>query len=137
MSAQADQIRLRAALAVVQEGKILLVPHFGTDAGYVQWNLPGGRINFGESIYAAACREFFEETGLQAEVIELLEVSEVLLPERPYHSLTVTFRGRVTGGSLRSEANHRYGEKKPAWFSAQELDGIALHPKEVIQKALA
>lgn len=136
MNAQAEQIRLRAALAVVQEGKILLVPHYDTEAGSVQWNLPGGRVNFGESIHAAACREFFEETGLQAEIIDLLDVSEVLLPERQYHSLTVTFRGRITGGFIRSEANHRYGVKIPGWFSSQELEGMASHPKATILKAL-
>jgi 8-oxo-dGTP pyrophosphatase MutT (NUDIX family) len=130
-------IRLRAALAVVQDGKILLVPHYDTGAGPVQWNIPGGRVNFGESVYAAACREFQEETGLQAEITGLMEVSEVLLPERPYHSITITFRGRITGGMLRSEPDHRFGDKMPGWFSVQELRGLALHPKEVIHKALA
>lgn len=137
MNAQTDQIRLRAALAVVQDGKILLVPHYDTDAGPVQWNIPGGRVNFGESIYAAACREFFEETGLQAEIIGLLDVSEVLLPGRQYHSLTITFSGRISGGTLKSEANHRYGEKRPGWFSAQEFEDIPLHPRNVILKALS
>ncbi|MEZ4615634.1 MAG: NUDIX hydrolase [Caldilineaceae bacterium] len=50
-----DTIRVRACLAVVEAGQLLLVPHFQTDSGVdVQWNLPGGKVEFGEALEAAA-----------------------------------------------------------------------------------
>ncbi len=131
-----ESIRVRVRVAVVEDGRLLLVPHFDTDGGAVQWNLPGGRLEFGEPMCEGAAREVGEETGLQVEVGEVLDVSEVVLPERPWHSLTITFRGRVTGGELKAEAGHRYGEKAPRWFSAEEVARVACHPEAVVRKAL-
>jgi ADP-ribose pyrophosphatase YjhB (NUDIX family) len=123
-------------LAVVDKGEILLVPHYKTDAGAIQWVVPGGKIEFGESLQEAAVREFFEETGLQTEVTGLLHVSEVILPDRPYHSITISFSSRVTGGKLRSEANHPYGKKMPKWLSAAEARTVKVHPEQTVEKAL-
>ncbi|MEW5871584.1 MAG: NUDIX hydrolase [Chloroflexota bacterium] len=132
-----EAIRLRACLAAVQDNCILLVPHFNTDAGPVQWNLPGGSLHFGENLHSAALREFHEETGLQASIIGLLDVSEMILPERPWHSVTIAFLGKVSGGELAPEASHPFGEKVPRWLSPLELEGIAYHPAKIIEKALS
>jgi len=131
------ETRLRVALAVIQQGSILLVPHVGTDVGPVQWNLPGGKVEFCECMREAVIREFFEETGLRAEVIDLLDASEVIHPDRPYHSVTITFLGRVVAGEIRPEINHAYGEKMPKWFKANDLTGMQYHPAKTIEKALA
>jgi ADP-ribose pyrophosphatase YjhB (NUDIX family) len=135
MSGQ-SAIRVRVCLAVVERSKILLVPHYQTDVGAVQWKVPGGMVEFGESLETAAVREFCEETGLQAEVTGLQDVSEVILPERPYHSVTIAFTGRVIGGDLRPEANHPYGEKMPRWFSAADLSQVKYHPERTVEIAL-
>ena len=129
-------IRVRAALAVVRDGRILLVPHYNTDAGPVQWLIPGGGVVFGESVRDAASREFTEETGLHAEVGSLLDVSEVLLPERPWHSLTVAYSGTIVGGRLVAEPGHHHGEKVPRWLSADELVEVPYHPKRAVELAL-
>ena len=131
-----DVIRIRACLAVLQDGRILLVPHYDTDAGPVQWVSPGGRVGFGERLEEAALREFQEETGLQARVVSLLDVSEVIRLERPRHSITITFSGHITGGAPAPEAGHRYGEKVPRWFSVAEIGTVEYHPKSAVQKAL-
>jgi len=129
-------IRIRACLAIIDEGKILLVPHYDTDFGPVQWVIPGGRVDFGESLETAALREFQEETGLQAIITGLLDVSEVIRLEKPWHSISITYTGKIGGGILAPEADHRYGEKIPRWMNAQEIRDVACHPQTVIDKAL-
>jgi ADP-ribose pyrophosphatase YjhB (NUDIX family) len=53
-----ESIRVRVCVAVVQEGGILLVPHFNTDVGPVQWIIPGGGVRFSECLEDEARREF-------------------------------------------------------------------------------
>lgn len=55
-----------AVLAVViHDGKVLLVQRANPpDAGL--WGFPGGKVEFGETLMAAAERELFEETGVTA-----------------------------------------------------------------------
>ena len=129
-------IRIRVCLAAVENDRILLVPHYGTDAGPVQWNLPGGKVEFGESIRQCAEREFQEETGLSARADKIIDVTEVIKPEQPWHSITITFSGKVTGGEMHSEKHPEYGVKVPRWFSAQELRELNYHPKPTIDKTL-
>ncbi len=128
-------IRLRAALAVVQQGKILLVPHFNTDVGPVQWVIPGGAVEFGEYVQAAACREFLEETGYSASIDHLIEVYEIVKPDQPWHSVTFYYQGQISGGQARSEAT-RWGLRTPRWFSLGELGDAPYHPPAIVRKVL-
>ena len=116
-----NYIRLRACVAVIQNNKILLVPHYDTDAGPLQWVIPCGGVEFGESLRAAARREFQEETGYEVRLGKILDLSEVIRPEKPWHSITIVFLGRIEAGQLKSEEGHPYGSKLPQWFSADEI----------------
>jgi 8-oxo-dGTP diphosphatase len=133
-----DVIRVRAALAVIHEGNILLVPHYNTDVAPLQWYIPGGKAEFGETLREAAMREFDEETGMQAQAGPLLDVSEIIRPEKPWHSITVTFLGDLTGGTLRAEMlDHfvQYGDKTPRWFSWPDLQSVNYHPATAVEAA--
>lgn len=136
MASQHPPFRIRAALAVIDERRILLVPHFHT-AVAVQWLLPGGSLRFEETLPQAALREFEEETGLQAEILRLLDVSEVIHPEQSDHSITIVYLGQVTGGALRAEPGHHFGIKTPRWFTLDELAGLDVHSRQAIEKAFS
>jgi len=68
--------RVRVAAAVVRRGGRLLLtqrPPGGTLA--LQWELPGGKIEEGESPEHALVRELREELGVGAHALEVVEVS--------------------------------------------------------------
>lgn len=62
--------------------------------------------------------------------------SETVLPEKPWHSVTLCFWGKVVGGSLRAEPDHPFGDKTPQWLSYDELQAVPYHPPTLVEKAL-
>jgi ADP-ribose pyrophosphatase len=55
----------RAALMAVKNGKVLLVKQYRLLVNGISYEIPGGRIEEGETPEAAAGRECFEETGIR------------------------------------------------------------------------
>lgn len=71
MEGQTVKIRPKVGVGVyvIKEGKILLGKRKNSH-GEGDWAVPGGHLEFGESIEACAARELAEETGLKATSIE-------------------------------------------------------------------
>lgn len=63
-----------------------------------EWSLPGGRIEAGERVLQAALRELAEETGVQAELIGLVDVVDGFFPEHGRHYVLIDFAARWIGG---------------------------------------
>jgi mutator protein MutT len=62
------------------------------------WEFPGGSVEFGETLAAAIQREFREEYDMQIELVELLDVSDHILPDEGQHWVSPTFIARHTAG---------------------------------------
>ncbi len=67
VSTQCKQaVKATPPAVVIRDGSVLLVRRANPpDAGL--WGFPGGKIEFGEPLAAAAVRELFEETGVRAD----------------------------------------------------------------------
>lgn len=63
-----------------------------------EWSLPGGRIEPGEEVRAAALRELREETGVEAELLGLVDVVDGLFPEAGRHYVLIDFAARWISG---------------------------------------
>jgi ADP-ribose pyrophosphatase YjhB (NUDIX family) len=123
---------------IIENGRILLVERGGEPLkGY--WSLPGGAVETGERLEAAMRREIREETGLEVEVVCLLEVFErIMLDEsgRPeYHFVLMDYLCRPAGGTLCAADD----AKKVAWFAPGEVEGLLITEgtPAVIAKAFA
>jgi 8-oxo-dGTP diphosphatase len=66
-----------AAVAAVIRGSDILLVRRGRPPNAGKWALPGGKIEFGETIEAAVLRELFEETMVHAEVRQVFNAIDV------------------------------------------------------------
>jgi len=74
---QPSHPQLAVSAAIFRDGKILLVRRARSPAkGF--YSLPGGRVEFGESLHTSLHREVDEETGLRIEIVGLAGWREVL-----------------------------------------------------------
>lgn len=128
-------IRVRTSVVIIEHMRILLVPEFYPDKP-TKWVLPGGVVEFGEALRAAAVRETREETGLEIECGERLDVFEVIEPDIPWHSIAVIFAGHIIGGELKAEVHPKFGKNEPRWFTVAELQSVKYHPLTVIDKVM-
>ncbi|MYN12614.1 NUDIX domain-containing protein [Pusillimonas sp. TS35] len=67
-----------AAVAVVVRNGCVLMVQRGRPPNAGRWGLPGGKIEWGESMLAAAERELCEETGVYAQARQVVTAVEVL-----------------------------------------------------------
>ncbi len=61
------------------------------------WALPGGFVDEGETLEAAALREAREETGLEVELTDLLYVYSDPRRDPRRHTVSAVFLGRASG----------------------------------------
>ena len=100
-----------------QDGKLLLTRR-AIDPAIGKWTFPGGYVDWGETVDAAALRETWEETGLRVELGGLIGVYSY--PNAPV--VIVVYRARVLDGTLTlCHENDRLEWVSPAQVPWDEL----------------
>jgi mutator protein MutT len=122
---------------VVHNGRVLLVRR-GREPLKGHWTLPGGALEVGETLTEGVTREVREETGLEVEPVELVELLERIHREEGkvrFHYVIADYLCRVIGGELRaaSDADAVRWVERAEWnsHSALKLDPITVR---VIEK---
>jgi 8-oxo-dGTP diphosphatase len=82
-------IRIRAAGILTKGDQILLVRHEKNGKSY--WLIPGGGVEFGESVEEALIREFKEEVGLDIKVGPMVLVHDSIPPNHHRQVLNLYF----------------------------------------------
>jgi 8-oxo-dGTP diphosphatase len=95
---QSAHPQLAVSAAIFRDDRILLVRRARSPAkGF--YSLPGGRVEFGETLHEALHREVDEETALKVEIIGLAGWREVVPgPAGGGHYLIMSFAARWTAG---------------------------------------
>jgi 8-oxo-dGTP diphosphatase len=105
----------------------------------LQWSLPGGTLDVGETLESGTAREIREETGVIVEVGPLVEVFDRILLDEDgkvrYHFVLVDYLCRPIGGTLEAQSD----ASECAWVPVGQLREyrMAEKPRDVIARAVA
>ena len=76
---------------VCLKGDDVLLIRRGKPPRLGEWSLPGGRIEPGERAVDAALRELREETGVEAEIVGLVDVVDGVFSEAGLHYVLIDY----------------------------------------------
>jgi 8-oxo-dGTP diphosphatase len=131
--AQPPRPQLAVSAAIFRDGKVLLVRRARFPAkGF--YSLPGGRVEFGETLHEALQREVAEETALTIEIAGLAAWREVMPSATGGgHYVILSFAARWVAGEpkLNEELDDHRWLAPDALGELKTTDGLS----EVIQSA--
>lgn len=112
--------------AVVEHGGAILLIERATPPNQGLWAIPGGRLEFGETLQQAAEREIREETGIVIRAGEVIYTTEFLdydaQGEVQYHYVILDLRGDYLSGEVSAGDD----ASAAAWVPFAQLDRLAL-----------
>jgi len=104
-----------------------------------EWSIPGGGVEVGEEVRAAALREFREECGGEIELRDLVDVVDIFSRDEDgrvrYHYVVADFWAEWRGGAAQAASD----VLSVRWVPLAELDRYPIPPwtRAVIDKAAA
>ena len=125
--------QLAVSASIFRAGKVLLVRRARSPANGF-YSLPGGRVEYGESLHTALAREVDEETRLRIEILGLAGWREALPGANSSgHYVIMSFAARwVAGEPVLNEEHDDFKWLEPAAFGDLKLTGGLL---EVVEAA--
>jgi 8-oxo-dGTP diphosphatase len=92
-----DPRPIRVAVDVIIEMEAGTVVLIGRRYPPLGWALPGGFVEYGETLEAAAVREAWEETSLQVELVRQFHTYSDPARDPRHHTISTVFVGRGRG----------------------------------------
>ena len=117
---------------VIENGQALLIKR-GSEPLLGQWSIPGGTLELGESLQQGVARELLEETGLEVQVLDMIEAFDRIFldptaanpkdkPRPKYHYVIVDYLCERLAG----EAQAGSDVTDIAYTTEQELEGFQM-----------
>ncbi len=120
---------------VLSDQRVLLIRR-GKQPLVGRWSIPGGTVEWGETLEQALVREMAEETGLEVEPQELLTVFDWIEREGDrvvFHYVIADYLCRCLSGTARAGSD----ALEVRWVGPEELEQLDLTAKalDVVQEA--
>ena len=122
---EGEKPRIRVSvIAIRSHSELLLVKHRGSKDE--AWLLPGGALEYGETLEECAQREIKEEAGVEIGTCELAYISESIAPDCSRHTVNLYVKAGVRAGEVQV-GNDRV-LKVVQFMPILQLEHCLLHP---------
>lgn len=124
--------------AVIVEGGRALLVRRNTEPLRGEWSVPGGVLELGEKLRDGVRREALEETGVEVEAGEVLDVCDSIftdgLGQTQYHYVLIDYLCRPISGHAQAGSD----VSDVRWVSADALPAMGLREsiEQVVRKGL-
>jgi mutator protein MutT len=106
---------------VICDGKILLEKR-KNEPGKGKWSIPGGLVELGENVEQTVIREVGEETGLEVEKPEHIDVVDNVIKDEngeiKYHFVIIDYFVKLKGGTLEATSD----AEELRWVTFDEVE---------------
>jgi len=111
-------VRVGIGVFVIKDHKFLMGRRKNSH-GDGTWSVPGGHLNFGETVEEGAIRETFEETGVKIKRVKIVGITNDIFKKEDKHYITIwTISKWKSGKEKITEPDKFIGQ---AWFSFKSL----------------
>ena len=93
-----DYIGVGAGAVIMNDNDEILMLLRNKEPEAACWSIPGGAVEFFETLEDAIVREVKEEVGVTAEVVDFLGVTNHIIPEEGLHWVTTPFLVKIKEG---------------------------------------
>lgn len=124
MSDNGNDVRIRVAGILIRENRLLLIAHKKDEEVY--WLLPGGGVDYGESLHEALIREFVEELNITVDVEDVALISDSIDPSGNRHVVNMCFLCTYKNGDFILGDEHRLYDFR--FFDRDELADLNIFP---------
>ncbi len=122
---------LASAIVNNSQGMLLLLKRSNSNRSFKEcWQLPEGKLEFGETPKEALERELQEEIGLSSFVSKLLFVSSAIMQtdkKIKYHSIRIVYKVEWSGAKIKLSDDHSeylWIKPKEVFSLDKRIDGL-------------
>lgn len=132
-----NNIQVVVVAIIKNKGKYLLTKRYEPTVPLTHetWQLPGGGLEFNETVTACLIREVREELNVEVDIVSKPIIRDNIIDEWGWHGVTIAYVCKLKNEDAKIALNHEATEYK--WLSYKEAASSKLHfgTSELLQEA--
>jgi 8-oxo-dGTP diphosphatase len=122
---------------IINRGECILVVRRAAKVEFLPglFDLPGGKVEFGESPQDAIRREIFEETSLKTEIIDLIDARSYLSKNGTQHNVELFYTLKELNDNADIKLCAREHDEY-RWVTADEVNQLGLPEGDLIRDVI-